>query len=95
MSIAWPIVAYGCAREPFPAMSLPMGDTKTPNASPRMQGSPVTDGVSTLGKQSPWHAWYPVSHATPHAPPPSLAARHAAFPCVDEGGEHATAQPPQ
>jgi hypothetical protein len=85
-----PIVATGAAIVPA-AVSLPAGETNTPNASLITQGSVVVEGTSESDKQSALQTWYPVEHEMPHV----IGGVHVAIPFPDGGGGHALPQEPQ
>jgi hypothetical protein len=92
-SIACPTVAYGAMRDPaVPAASLPVGATKTPKVSVRMQGSAVSEGSSVFSRQSLPHTWaVPTVQVTPQVG----GAMHEACPFPDGGAGQALPHDPQ
>jgi hypothetical protein len=86
-SIALPRVAYGLTCVPAPVVSLPPGDTNTPNVSEITHASFA--GVSPSALQSPLHAWKPVAHDRTHP-----ASAHATCPWPEGGAAHALVQEP-
>jgi len=88
--MAWPMVFTGAAIVPA-AVSLPAGETNTPNASLITQGSVVVEGTSESAMQSAPQTWYPGEHEMRH----TIGDVHVAVPFPDGGGGHALLHEPQ
>jgi hypothetical protein len=86
-SSAYPIVAYGAARVPPVATSLPDVATNTPNCSVTVHASV---GGFASEWQSPLHWKYPPLHAIPQLP-----VAHVALPFPLAGPAHTVQLAPQ